>query len=186
MSQLYKNHGDLMTRLGFNGLMSIALSAGLVTALHPNPSWAQNANDSSYFAPTSEAEAAASVEPGGPVDPDAQVKEQIREAAYSRADVQQLPVTMDVKVFSTKTEDRELVLSGRLDTKALRLRKDGQRNLNNLTFVSAIFDQKDNLVQLQRGQAKLDASGRTAAAGSERRPEDGFDLRIEARHLPGA
>jgi VWFA-related protein len=111
-----------------------------------------------YFAPRSEAEAAASVEPGGPVDPDAQVKEQIREAVYSRADVQQLPVTMDVKVFSTKTEDRELVLSGRLDTKALRLRKDGQRNLNNVTFVSAIFDQKDNLVQLQRGHAKLDAS----------------------------
>jgi LmbE family N-acetylglucosaminyl deacetylase len=46
MSQLYKDHGDLMTRLGFNGLMSIALGAGLVTALHPNPSWAQNANDS--------------------------------------------------------------------------------------------------------------------------------------------
>jgi len=110
-----------------------------------------------YFAPRSEAEAAASVEPGGPVDPDAQVKEQIREAVYSKTDVQQLPVTMDVKVFSTKTEDRELVLSGRLDTRALRLRKDGQRNLNNVTFVSAIFDQKDNLVQLQRGQAKLDA-----------------------------
>jgi hypothetical protein len=63
---------------------------------------------------------------------------------------------MDVKVFSTKTEDRELVVSDRLDTKALHLRKDGQRNLNNVTFVSAIFDQKDNLVQLQRGQAKLE------------------------------
>lgn len=110
-----------------------------------------------YFAPRSEAEAAASVEPGGPVDKDAQVKEQIREAVYSMADVQQLPVTIDVKVFSTKTDDRELVLSGRLDTKALHLRKEAQRSLNDVTFVSAIFDQKDNLVQLQRGQAKLDA-----------------------------
>ncbi len=110
-----------------------------------------------YFAPRSEAEAAASVEAGGPIDPDAQVKEQIREAVYSRTDVQQLPITLDVKVFSTKSEDRELVLSGRLDTKALHLRKDGQRNLNNVTFVSAIFDQKDNLVQLQRGQATLEA-----------------------------
>jgi VWFA-related protein len=110
-----------------------------------------------YFAPRSEAEAAASAEQGAPIDSEAQTKEQIREAVYSRTDLQQLPVTMDVKVFSTKTEDRELVLSGRLDTKALHLRKDGQRNLNNVTFVSAIFDQKDNLVQLQRGQAKLDA-----------------------------
>ena len=111
-----------------------------------------------YFAPRSEAEAAASVEPGGLFDSDAQAKEQIREAVYSKTDVQQLPVTMDVKVFSTKTDDRELALSGRLDTKLLHLRKDGQRNLNNVTFVSAIFDQKDNLVQLQRGQAKLEAS----------------------------
>jgi VWFA-related protein len=110
-----------------------------------------------YFAPRSEAEAAASVEPGALIDSDAQAKEQIREAVYSRTDVQQLPVTMDVKVFSTKTDDRELVLTGRLDTKLLHLRKDGQRNLNNVTFVSAIFDQKDNLVQLQRGQAKLEA-----------------------------
>jgi VWFA-related protein len=110
-----------------------------------------------YFAPRSEAEAAESVEPGGPVDPDAQAKEEIREAIYSRTDVQQLPVTMDVNVFSTKTEDRELVLSGRLDTKSLHLRKDGQHNLSNVTFVSAIFDQKNNLIQLQRGQAKLEA-----------------------------
>jgi VWFA-related protein len=109
-----------------------------------------------YFAPRSEAEAAASVEPGGPVDLDAQVKEQIREAVNSRADVQQLPVTVDVKVFSTKTQDRDLVLSARLDTRALHLRKDGERNLNSVTFVSAIFDQRDNLVQLQRGQAKLE------------------------------
>jgi VWFA-related protein len=110
-----------------------------------------------YFAPRSEAEAAASAEQGAPIDAEAQTKEQIREAIYSRTDLQQLPVTMDVKVFSTKTEDRELVLSGRLDTNALHLRKDGQRNLNSVTFVSAIFDQKDNLVQLQRGQAKLEA-----------------------------
>jgi VWFA-related protein len=110
-----------------------------------------------YFAPRSEAEAAASVAPGALIDAEAQAKEQIREAVYSKIDVQQLPVTMDVKVFSTKTEDRELVLSGRLDTKSLHFRKDGQRNLNNVTFVSAIFDQKDNLVQLQRGQAKLEA-----------------------------
>jgi VWFA-related protein len=110
-----------------------------------------------YFAPRSEAEAAARAEEGAPIDAEAQAKEQIREAVYSRTDLQQLPVTMEVKVFSTKTEDRELVLSGHLDTKALHLRKDGQRNLNNVTFVSAIFDQKDNLVQLQRGQAKLEA-----------------------------
>ena len=110
-----------------------------------------------YFAPRSEAEAAASAEQGAPIDSEAQTKEQIREAVYSRTDLQQLPVTMEVKVFSTKTEDRELVLSGRLDTKTLHLRKEGQRNLNNVTFVSAIFDQKDNLVQLQRGQAKLEA-----------------------------
>ena len=107
-----------------------------------------------YFAARSEAEAIAGQRVTS--DPDAQAKEQIREAVFSRSEVQQLPVTMDVKVFATNTENRELALSAHLDTKSLHLRKDGQRNLNNVTFVFAVFDQKDNLLEVQRGQAKLD------------------------------
>jgi VWFA-related protein len=110
-----------------------------------------------YFAPRNEAEAEAGAKQGGVTDSDAQAQEQIREAVLSRTDLQQLPVTMDVRVSATKTEARELALSAHLDAKSLHFRKDGQRNLNNVTFVFAIFDQKDNLLQLQRGQAKMDA-----------------------------
>jgi hypothetical protein len=34
-----------MTRLGFKGLMSIALGAGLMAAVNPNATWAQNTAD---------------------------------------------------------------------------------------------------------------------------------------------
>jgi LmbE family N-acetylglucosaminyl deacetylase len=39
-------NGAFMSRLVLNGLMTIVLGAGLVTALHPNPGQAQNTNDS--------------------------------------------------------------------------------------------------------------------------------------------
>jgi VWFA-related protein len=109
-----------------------------------------------YFAPRSEAEAEALAKGGAAGDPEAQAKEQLREAVFSKTELQQLPVTMEVKVYSTKTDDRELALSAHLDTRSLHFRKDGQRNLNNVTFVFAVFDQKDNLLQVQKGQAPLD------------------------------
>jgi VWFA-related protein len=111
-----------------------------------------------YFAPGSEADAGRSADHATATDTDAQVNEQIREAVFAKTDAQQLPLTLDVKVFSTNTEDRELVLTGRLDTKSLHFRQDGQRNRNKVTFVSAVFDQKDNLVKLQRGESTLDVA----------------------------
>ena len=109
-----------------------------------------------YFAPRSDAEAETLARAGEAADPEAQAKEQLREAVFAKTELQQLPVTMDVKVYSTKTDDRELVLSAHLDTRSLHFRKDGQRNLNSVTFVFAVFDQKDNLLQVQKGQAPLD------------------------------
>jgi VWFA-related protein len=108
-----------------------------------------------YFAPRSEAEAETLAKAGAAGDPESQAKEQLREAVFAKTELQQLPVTMDVKVYSTKTDDRELALSAHLDTRSLHFRKDGQRNLNSVTFVFAVFDQKDNLLQVQKGQAPL-------------------------------
>ncbi len=111
-----------------------------------------------YFAPKNAAEADAAARQGGATEPDAQAQEQIREAVQSKTELQQLPVTMDVRVSSTKTDARELALTAHLDPRSLQFRKDGQRNLNNVTFVFAIFDAKDDLLQLQRGQARIDVS----------------------------
>ncbi len=109
-----------------------------------------------YFAPRGDAEAETLAKAGEAADPEAQAKEQLREAVFAKTELQQLPVTMDVKVYSTKTDDRELALSAHLDTRSLHFRKEGQRNVNSVTFVFAVFDQKDNLLQVQKGQAPLD------------------------------
>jgi VWFA-related protein len=111
-----------------------------------------------YFAPGKNAESNDLAKQAGATESDAQAQEQLREVVQSRTDLQQLPVTMDVKVSSTKTDDRSLALTAHLDPNSLHFRKDGQRNLNNVTFVFAIFDAKDNMIQLQKGQAKMDVS----------------------------
>ena len=111
-----------------------------------------------YFAPGKNGEPIDLAKQVGASESDAQAQEQLREMVQSKTDLEQLPVTMDVKVSATKTEDRALALTAHLDPKSLHFRKDGDRNLNNVTFVFAIFDAKDDLIQLQRGQAKMDVS----------------------------
>ena len=108
-----------------------------------------------YFAPGSPREAENGTERAGAADTAAQVKEQIREAIFARSDLPQLPLKLDVKVFSTTTEDRELVVKGRLDPKSLA--QDSNRN--KVTFVFAIFDQRGDLIKLQQGEGQVEAAG---------------------------
>ena len=111
-----------------------------------------------YFAPGKNAQPNDLARQAGASESDAQAQEQLREVIESKTDSEQLPVTMDVRVSSTKTDDRSLALTAHLDPNSLHFRKDGQRNLNNVTFIFAIFDAKDNMIQLQKGQAKMDVS----------------------------
>ncbi len=104
-----------------------------------------------YFVPGGRGESEKGMEQAAATDTDAQVKEQLREAVFAKPDLPQLPLSLDVKVFSTPTEDREVVLTGHLDTKSL--------GRNKVTFVSAVFDNRGNLLKLQRGDGQLEAAG---------------------------
>ena len=104
-----------------------------------------------YFAPGSRSESGKGTEQAAATDTDAQMREQLREAVFAKSDLPQLPLSLDVKVFSTLTEDREVLLTGHLDTKSL--------SGNKVTFVSAVFDSRGNLLKLQRGDGQVEADG---------------------------
>jgi VWFA-related protein len=116
-----------------------------------------------YFAFTegeAAAEAAAEVaNKTEPVDaaitPEAKEQEAIQEAVMSKADLQQLPVTLDVKPPTGHGEMREVAVSAHLTAALLPLRKEGGQNLNTVTFVFAVFDEEDNLMNAQQQQAKV-------------------------------
>ena len=111
-----------------------------------------------YFAPGNEAEAKAGtreVEGSSVAD---QVQEQIREALLSKTESAQFPVVLEAKVSEGQGETHELSLSSRVDPKSLHLRKESNRNLNTLTFIFGVFDQKENLLTAQQRHATVDVA----------------------------
>ncbi len=112
----------------------------------------------SYFAPRNEAEAKAEaneVEASSAAD---QEQEQIREALLSKTEIAQFPVVLDAKVSEGQGETHELSLLSHVDPKSLHLQKEGDHNLDTLTFVFGVFDQKENLLIAQQRHATVDVA----------------------------
>ncbi len=111
-----------------------------------------------YFAPRNEAEAksgAKEVEASSTAD---QVQEQMRETLLSKTESAQFPVVLEAKVSEGQGETHELSLLSHVDPQSLHLQKEGDHNLNTLTFVFGVFDQKENLVIAQQRHANVDVA----------------------------
>ena len=111
-----------------------------------------------YFAPGNETEAKARAEGAdAPIAGD-QTQEQMRETLLSKTDIAQFPVGLDTKVSEGQGETHELSLLSHVDPKSLHLQKQGDHNLDTLTFVFGVFDQKENLVIAQQRHATVDVA----------------------------
>ena len=109
-----------------------------------------------YFAPGNEAGAGAKeAEASSTAD---QGQEQIREALLSKTEIAQFPVVLDAEVSEHPGDTRELSLLSHVDPKSLHLRKESDHNLDTLTFVFGVFDEKGNLVIAQQRHATVDVA----------------------------
>ena len=108
-----------------------------------------------YFAPKNEVEAEAEAQERNASDDEALAGEQIREAILSNTKVRQLPVALEGKVSGVMGQRFKLSLFAHLDAKPLHFHKEGVHNLNTVTFVFAVFDQKENLVDSQQRRARV-------------------------------
>jgi VWFA-related protein len=84
-----------------------------------------------------------------------QLQDRIQAAVLSKTDVAQLPVELSTKLSESHGETHELSLLTRLDAKSLHFQKEGDHNLNTVTFVFAVFDQKENLIEAQQRRARV-------------------------------
>jgi VWFA-related protein len=112
----------------------------------------------SYFAPRNEAEAKAESEEVEPSSGGGPMQEQIREMLLSKTEIAQFPVVLDAEVSAGQGETHELSLLSHVDPKSLHLQKEGGYNLNTLTFIFGVFDQKGNLVIAQQRHANVDVA----------------------------
>jgi len=79
-------------------------------------------------------------------DANAEADEEIREAAFSRDQLRELPVDFHTQFFKMNDREAQLAVLTHIDPRPLRFRKQDQRNLDNLRVVAILFDPDGNVV----------------------------------------
>ena len=84
--------------------------------------------------------------PSHAVNSEEQAKEEIQEAVFSRDEIQELPVDLNLQYARAGETSVKLNVLAKVNLKQLRFRKADDRNLNTLTVVSSVFDRNGNFV----------------------------------------
>jgi VWFA-related protein len=75
-----------------------------------------------------------------------EAKDEIREAVFSREEIQDIPVDVETEFFRLTDEKTELTVTGHLDIGALHFQRADDRNKDTVTIVSGLFDGDGNYV----------------------------------------
>jgi hypothetical protein len=73
-------------------------------------------------------------------------RQEIEDAVYAREEYHEFPVELQTQFFKPSDTEARLSVTAHLDTRALRFRKEGDRNRVSLKMVCAAFDRDGNLV----------------------------------------
>jgi len=121
-----------------------------------------------YFAPKASEDAAA------------RAKEEIEEAVYSQDDLRELPIDVHTQFYKVNDTDARLAVLTHLEMSSVHFRKDQDRNRNDVTFITVLFDrdgkyitgkEKKLLLRLRDGTlAKLTQSGITLKTEFDLKP----------------
>ena len=112
---------------------------------------------------------------------EAQESEQIREALYSQYDSKQLAVEWAAKAGPSSAGTRDVSLFSHLDLSELQLRRVGDRNVNRLTFVVAIFDRQEKVVLVEQRHATVNVPDQRLAELTKQ----GVDVDLTVQLKPG-
>ena len=114
-------------------------------------------------------------------DPAAREKEEIQEALFSQDETRELPVEVRTQFFVKSNSEVQLAVLAHLDLHPVHFRKQEERNLDNLAFVTALFDRDGHLVTVQEKIVQLRLRDATLTALLER----GLTLRTHFDIKPG-
>jgi len=80
-------------------------------------------------------------------DPSEQAKQEIQDAMFSQEELHDLPFDLRTQFFKASATEAKLTVLAHMDARRLRFRKAEGRNGDELTFVSALFNQNGNFLQ---------------------------------------
>lgn len=81
-----------------------------------------------------------------------EAKREIEDEVFSSEELHEFPVVVHTEFFKPSDEAAKLTVLARIDVKRLRYKQDQDRNQNDLTVVTAVFDRNGNFLQ---GNQKL-------------------------------
>ncbi|MGA3326686.1 MAG: VWA domain-containing protein [Terriglobia bacterium] len=93
--------------------------------------------------------------PKKPNDPTVQEKEEIEEAVFSQDETHELPIDVHTQFFMKTESDARITVLTRIDLRPLHFRKEADRNLDDLTFVTVVFDQDGHMITGQQKSVQL-------------------------------
>jgi len=79
-------------------------------------------------------------------NPEEAAKEEIQEAVFSQEEIRDLPVELQTQFFRRDATAARLSVLAHVDLKGLKFRKVEDRNHDNLTLATAVFDENGNFV----------------------------------------
>jgi VWFA-related protein len=97
-----------------------------------------------------------------------QAKQEIREAIFSREEVQEFPVALQTQFFKPTADTARLSVLAHVDMTNLKFQKVEGRDINTLTIVSGLFDRNGNLLTSIQKTVEM------------RLREENFDARLAA------
>jgi len=119
--------------------------------------------------------------PRKPSDPKVQAKEEIQEAVYSKDETHELPIDVHTQFFMKTESDARITVLSSVDLRQLHLRKEEDRNVDNLTFVTVVFDQDGHAITGQEKAVEL----RLRDSSLERYQQTGITIRTLFDVKPG-
>jgi VWFA-related protein len=102
--------------------------------------------------------------PKRPKDPAEAAKEDIREAVFSRDEIQDIPVNLKLQFFKSSPANARVTVISVVDVKNLRFRKDADRSKNTVTLVASLFDRNGNFVSGVQRTVDMNLRAQTLAA----------------------
>jgi len=122
-----------------------------------------------YFAPKASEDAAA------------RAKEEIEEAMYSQDEWRELPIEVHTRFYKVNETDVKLAVLTHLDMSSVRFHKEADRNRNDVTFVTVLFDLDGKYAAAKEKRVEL----RLRDSTLERLIKSGITLKTEFDVKPG-
>jgi hypothetical protein len=115
-------------------------------------------------------------------DPEEQAKQEIQEAVFSRDEIGDIPVNLNLQFFKSSAASAKVTVVAKIDIRTLRYRKAEGRNDNTLTVISGLFDRNGNFVAGIQKTVEMRLKDETLAAA----PAAGITVRSVLDVIPGS